>query len=413
MRSKFLLVALLILPSLVGQGQNRFKVLHAFGAGTDGAGVWDSVTLDAQGNVYGATNGGGTHKDGTIFRLTPMRDGCWKETILHNFPSSTIDGGGPFGGVLVDVNGNLYGMTMSLGTHDRGVAFQLAPSRGGWREEILHSFCSRPSCEDGGAPWGNLMMDSNSDLYGTGYVAFELARHPKGWWGDTTIHVFTGKNGDGSGPQAGPIRDAAGNLYGTTRYGGGGPWCAPDGCGVVWELSPPADSGNQGWTERILYRFGFSRTDGDTPSLGQLAMDREGNLYGAAGGGKYKIGIVFKLSRTSATPGGPEVWSEKILYNFGTTSADGAYPGGGVILDSAGNLYGTTIAGGFGCGCGVVFKLSPTAHGAWKYTLLHTFQGTDGAQPDANLTLGPDGKLYGTTATGGPYGGGVVFQLTP
>jgi uncharacterized repeat protein (TIGR03803 family) len=142
-------------------------------------------------------------------------------------------------------------------------------------------------------------------------------------------------------------------------------------------------------------------------------MDREGNLYGAAGGGKYKVGIVFKLSRTSATPGGAEVWSEKILYNFGSISADGAYPGGGVILDSAGNLYGTTIAGGSGCGCGVVFKLSPTASGTWKYTLLHTFQGSDGAQPDANLTLGPDGKLFGTTATGGIHGGGVVFQLTP
>jgi len=408
MRSKFLLLALLILYSLVAQGQNHFKVLHAFGAGKDGAGVWDSVTLDAQSNLYGATGGGGTHGDGTVFRLTPMPDGRWRETILHNFPSTTIDGGGPFGGVLVDAKGNLYGMTMSLGTHDRGVAFQLAPSRGGWREEILHSFCSRPSCEDGGAPWGNLIMDSNSDLYGTGYVAFELTRHPKGWWGDTTIHLFTGKNGDGSGPQAGPIRDAAGNLYGTTLYGGGGPLCA-DGCGTVWELSPPDTPSNAAsWTEHILHRFGFSDNDGVWPGLGQLAMDPEGNLYGTANGGKYRSGVVFKLARPAV--GSDQKWQETILYSF-TGGADGAVSEG-VILDNGGNLYGTTGAGGT-FGNGVVFRLSPTGDGSWKYTLLHTFNGYDGAEPVANLTIGPDGKLYGTTAIGGAHGGGVVFQLTP
>jgi len=117
---------------------------------------------------------------------------------------------------------------------------------------------------------------------------------------------------------------------------------------------------------------------------------------------------VFKLARPQAPSGG---WTETILHGF-AEDQDGYLPTGGVILDSAGNLYGTTGVGG-AYGQGVVFKLSPQPDGSWKYTLLHTFVGTDGSQPDANLTLGPDGKLYGTTATGGAHGGGVVFQLTP
>jgi uncharacterized repeat protein (TIGR03803 family) len=192
--------------------------------------------------------------------------------------------------------------------------------------------------------------------------------------------------------------------------GGGGPLCS-DGCGTVWELQPPAGndtSGAKAWKEHILHRFGFSDNDGVGPSLGQLAIDSEGDLYGAAGGGKLPYGVVFKL--TPVTDGSSVKWRETILYNF-TGGADGDGPGGGVILDSAGNLYGTTIAGGEGYG--VVYKLSPQADGGWQYTLLHTFVGSDGSEPDANLTLGPDGKLCGTAATGGVNGGGVVFQITP
>src|ERR1700732_4829664 len=111
----------------------------------------------------------------------------------------------------MDANGTLYGTTMSLGAHDRGIVFGLTRDNDHWREKILHAFCSRRNCDDGGAPWGNLTMDPEGDLYGTGYVAFELVPHGKRW-SDATLHDFTGNNGDGSGPQAGPIRDAAGNL---------------------------------------------------------------------------------------------------------------------------------------------------------------------------------------------------------
>jgi len=412
MRQKLLPVAFLAL-SVLAQGQDHFKVLHAFGSGTDGAGVYDSVSLDAHGNIYGTTSGGGAHKAGTVFRLAPGTQGAWKETILHTFPSSNEDGGAPFGGLLLAANGILYGTTESLGAHDRGVVFSLTASKHGWQEKIVHTFCSRQNCEDGGAPWGNLIMDPSGDLYGTGYVVFELLPGQKSWT-DTTLHVFTGNYGDGSGPQAGPIRDAVGNLYGTTMHGGGSNEC-DDGCGTVWELEPPASdqpSGPTAWTEIILHRFGIVAGDGAFPGLGQLAVDREGNLYGTAdSGGPYLAGIVFRLTRPSAGSSG--VWKETILHGF-AEDQNGYLPTGGVTFDSAGNLYGTTGVGGSqDCGCGVVFKLSPQADGSWKYAVLHTFVGSDGAEPVANLTFGPDGKLYGTTATGGTYGGGVVFQLTP
>jgi uncharacterized repeat protein (TIGR03803 family) len=406
MPPKPLLLVLLIFSSLAGQGQYHFRVLHAFGNGNDGAGVWSSVTLDKTGTVYGTTSGGGTYKGGTVFRLNLAPNGRWTETILHTFGSGH-DGAGPFGGVVLGPSSALYGATQVGGTYDAGVVFKLTIERGQWREAILHNFCARPNCDDGSAPWGSLTIDPKGNLYGTAYVAFELLPHRKGW-SDATLHVFTGKNGDGQGPFAGPIRDAARNLYGTTLGGGGG-GCG-GGCGTVWELSPPAPgSGAMGWTEHILHRFGV----GDNlafPGVGQLAMDSQGNLYGAVDGGTHRAGVIYKLSPIPNGSAAGDVWRETILYNF-TGGLDGG-PSEGVTLDKAGNLYGTTGVGGK-FGAGTVFKLSPQPDGSWKFTLLHTFTGADGAEPANNPTLGPDGKLYGTAATGGKYGGGVVFQITP
>ena len=407
MRPKLLFLALLILSSFTAQGQHQFNLLHAFGGGKDGAGVWDSVAFDSRGNAYGTTSGGGDYGHGIVFQLRLTSKGKWSETVIHSFPDSPEDGQGPLGGVVFGADGTFYGTTEGGGGgYEYGTVYEMARTPQGWKETVLHRFGRR---DQAGSPWGNLVMDEQRNLFGAAYAAFELSPGPKGWT-ESILHVFNGDNGDGLGAVAGPIRDTAGNLYGTTMYGGGGPICA-DGCGTVWELEPSANddaSGGKAWKEVILHRFGFSADDGAFPSLGQLAMDGDGNTYGAAGGGKLPYGVVFRLARV--TDGSSVKWRETILYNF-TGGADGNGPGGGVILDNAGNLYGTTIAGGNGNG--VVFELSPQTDGSWQYTLLHTFDGSDGSQPDANLTLGPDGKLYGTTATGGANGGGVVFQLTP
>jgi uncharacterized repeat protein (TIGR03803 family) len=340
MRQKLLLVAFLAF-SIAAQGKHHFKVLHAFGLGTDGAGVYDSVTLDAHGNVYGTTSGGGTYKAGTVFRLSARSKGRWTETILHNFGWQN-DGAGPLGAVVIGPSTKLYGTTQVGGTYSAGTVFELGLGSHGWREAPVYSFGNRDlAC----CPWGKLVLDPEGNLYGTGGSAFELSPGPKGW-AETILHDFTGKDGDGSGPLAGPIRDAVGNLYGTTMHGGGSNECG-DGCGTVWELEPPASdqpSGPTAWTEIILHRFGIVAGDGAFPGLGQLAMDREGNLYGTAdSGGPDLAGIVFRLTRPSAGSGG--VWKETILHGF-AQDQNGYLPTGGVTFDSAGNLYGTTGIGG-------------------------------------------------------------------
>ena len=409
MRQKLLLVAFLTLPLAV-QGQHQFKVLHAFGSGEDGAGVWDSVTLDAHGNVYGTTSGGGAYKAGTAFRLAPGSNEHWSEAILHSFLSRPHDGAGPLGGVVLGPSGRLYGATQVGGVYSAGTVFEMGSGSRGWKEATLYSFGNHDlAC----CPWGSLILGPEGDLYGTGGSAFELSPSPTGWT-ETILRDFTGKNGDGYLPRAGPIMDPAGDLYGTTMYGGGSSEC-DNGCGTVWELEPSLSqdiSRGKVWKERILHRFGFAQGDGAFPGLGRLALDRQRNIYGTTdSGGAYGAGIVFELKHVAGPSG--DLWAETILHSF-AQDGNGFEPSGGVIVDNAGNLYGTTIAGGSpNCGCGVVFKLSPKADGTWKYTLLHTFIGSDGAQPDANLTLGPDGNLYGTAATGGAGGGGVVFQLTP
>jgi uncharacterized repeat protein (TIGR03803 family) len=383
-----------------------YKVLHAFGIGKDGGGVWDSVVFDKQGNLYGTTSGGGTHDGGTVFRLAPMPGGDWSEAILHDFPSSAEDGGGPIGGLALDASGDLYGTTPVGGVYHSGTVYELVPGYGGWTEQVLYSFCALPNCGDGGGPWGNLVFDKAGNLYGTAGVAFELSLGPGGWL-ESVLHSFTDEDGDGYIPRAGPIVDRFGNLYGTTAYGGEG------NGGIVYELQHgPATSTLGPWKERVLHSFPSFLGDGMTPSLGQVAMDSTGNIYGSTGGGGMNggAGTIFKLTRVPATPDGE--WAETILYDFGGDDAYGYGPGGGVILDRAGNLYGTTVYGGSPlCGCGVVYKLSPSPGGNWQYTVLHTFVGSDGAQPDANLTIGPDGNLYGTTATGGAGGFGVVFEI--
>lgn len=235
---------------------------------------------------------------------------------------------------------------------------------------------------------------------------------------------------DGADPVGGVIFDEAGNLYGTTAYGGIGNCVLIGirvGCGTVYELSPPAQKGGP-WTETVLYSFPTAK-QGYFP-WGDLMFDAAGNLYGATqfGGGHgttcdtyYQYcGAVFELSPPKMKGG---KWREKVLHGF-AGSPDGAAPNGDLVLDSKGAVYGTTYLGGkSSCtevnqhGCGIAFRLMPPAKkgGAWTEMVLHRFQGntSDGANPKAGLRFDTAGNLYGTTVECGPLRAGTVFSLSP
>jgi uncharacterized repeat protein (TIGR03803 family) len=385
----------------------KYKVLYSFGSGDDASGPYAPVVMDVSGNLYG-TAGGGTYHLGTVFQLTPGSHG-WTESVLYSFGGTKDDGVGPQAGVTLDKLGNLYGTTQWGGVYDRGTVFELTPGSSGWTESVLYSFGANNG--DGIVPYAGVVLDAAGDLYGTtvgggaseGGTVYELSPG-SGGWNETLLYGFGGKNNDGYCPYAGLIWDNAGDLYGTTEMGG------THGDGAVYELRHTPGGA---WKEHILYNFGSAKGDGAFPWTGSLVFDTSGNLYGVTPVGgtnicfsEYDCGTVYELS-----PGRNGRWKERVLYNF-SQGAGGNGPVG-VVMDQAGNLYGATFYGGSACGCGVVFKLSPRAHGQWKYTVLHRFSGTDGGAPEAGVILDGKGNLYGTTLGGGQYGGGVVFELTP
>jgi uncharacterized repeat protein (TIGR03803 family) len=391
-------VALCLCP--VARGAPKYKVLHNF-TGSDGNGPYSGVIIDQKGNLYGTTVGGGSGGCcGTVFELTRNLDGKWTESLLHTFENNGRDGAAPYGGLIFDAAGNLYGTAYGGGAHNGGNAFELTPGQVEWTETILYSFGTHS--HDAYAPSAGLVMDSVGNLYGTGHAVFEL-KPTSGGWNEKVLHRFCSWTNcrDGDGPFAGLILDASGNLYGTTEAGGG--ICGS--CGVVFELTPT--SGGR-WKELVLHRFDNNGKDGYTPGGGALMMDGSGNLYGTTETGGCCGGTAFKL-----TPGSGGHWKETILYNF-KPGAGGWFPTAGVVMDKAGNLYGTTVDGGnASCSCGVVYKLAPGAKGKWTYTVLHRFSGTDGAIPAGNLILDDQGNFYGGTVLGGPANDGVVFELTP
>ena len=281
-------------------------------------------------------------------------------------------------------------------------------------ERVLHTF---NAFGHGGNPQTSLTADAAGNLYGTasmggsvnGGVAFKLTPTASGQWKETILHDFIGGN-DGCMPLSGLVFDRAGNLYGSTvgisSYG-----CT--GKGIVFELSPGK---NGTWTERIIYTFG-QLPDGENPQ-GNLVFDSIGNLYGTTvwggSGINCECGTVFELS-----PAKGGAWTENILYSF-MGAGDGGNPLGGVIMDNAGNLYGTTSdfadpscsLGMFG-GCGTVFQLTRSSERVWTEKTLHRFNNNDGANPSSGLIFDAAGNLYGTTQYGGYNGNGVVFELTP
>ena len=409
-----LAITLLALPK--ASGQSKYKVLHAFTGGSDGGGVWSSVVFDQKGNLYGTTSGGGDFGYGTVFELTPSQRGPWTETVLHSFMLNDPQGAEPNTNLTFDSAGNLYGTAPNGGAFNGGTAFELTPGSISWTLTVLYNFAAYSG--DVGPPHSGLISDSAGNLYGAGSggaigggAVFELTPG-SGTWLETLPYSFCQQLGcsDGSGISAGPVLDRSGNLYGTTIFGGNTSCQSGNGCGLVYELK----RGSNGlWKEAVLHAFNGAPDDSDGSS--QLVLDSSGNLYGTGGGGSHicfgssPCGTVYTLTRGS---GGS--WSESVIYDFtGGTTGNGPGPSEGLVIDQEGNLYGTTFYGGStSCGCGVVYKLAKGAGGTWTYSVLHTFVGTDGAQPAASLVL-HNGKLYGTTVLGGSGGAGVVFQLTP
>ncbi len=382
----------------------------------------------------------------------------------------------PTSGVSVDHTGDLYGTTQygGLGTScylGCGIAFKLVRHDSNWLFTPIYSFMGG---SDGGNPSARLIIGPNGTLFGTTTqgggsgcmglgcgTVFNL--HPPqhissrvlAGWSETVLYRFQGGS-DGAMPEAADlVFDQAGNLYGTT-YVGGGSQCFED-CGTVYELT---NSGGN-WTESILHVFGQSG-DGDEPWAGVI-LNQTGNLYGTtATGGAHRQGSVYELIHSGVG------WTERLLYSFqggsdgafpfssliqdpagnlyGTTCCAGGHSGGTVfgltagtwdfsllyalgasgtgqgpegalIMDSSGNLYGTASSGG-AYGFGALFKLTPSA-GGWTYTAVHDFCAggyppcSDGYTPSGNLAFDSAGNLYGTTSNGGAHGGGVVYEITP
>jgi uncharacterized repeat protein (TIGR03803 family) len=367
--------------SLVG-GQWRETVLYVFGTQQgDGNTPIAGLTFDSKGNLYGTTFFGGftscgeSYGCGTVFELSPSASGGWTETVLNTFSSDANGVGLPYGGVTVDALGNVFGTTSYGGTGrcsnyfvGCGSVYELTPGASGWSIRFLHYFHGDGLRPDGGIPTASLLSGSNNTFLGTtssygvpganrdaAGTVFEIAPSSGGGWNEIPLYTFGTFSGDGSVPTGGLVRDAQGDLYGTTQFGGletGSCFDTP-GCGIIFMLSPTAT----GWQETTLYEF-KGVPDGASPAYSTLTLNSKGNLYGV-------------------TPEGG-------IDNSGCTN-----------------------------GCGTVFELSPSSSG-WTETVLYAFKGgSDGSVPQGSLAIDQNGNLYGATAFGGSQNAGTVFEIIP
>ncbi len=347
-------------------------VLHNFIPPPKGANPESGVIGDSAGNLYGTAYGGGAYNAGVVYEIDP----AGVETVLYNFTGGD-DGGEPQGGVIRDSSGNLYGTTFRGGPWNAGVVYMLSPAG---QETVLYAFTGGA---DGAVPEGPLVRDPAGNFYGTTVVGgtgnagvvfmLDTAGH------ETVLHRFTG-GADGRAPYPGVVRDSAGNLYGTTNSGGF------DGRGVVYKLDA---SGK----ETVLHTF--TTREGKNPQ--GVIRDPAGNLFGVTqGGGLGRAGTVFRLDTSGKLTA---------LYQF-TGGADGGTPVSGVIRDSQGNIYGTTLLGGT-ANLGVVYMVATGG----SETVLHTFTGSDGAFPYSGVLRDPAGNLYGTARSGGAGYSGLVYKI--
>jgi len=327
-------------PPTAGQTAWTETVLYNFTGGADGGGVYANLMMDKSGALYGTTITGGTNGVGLVFKLTPPAAGgtAWTQTVLYAF-SGGADGSIPESVLTEDSTGALYGSTTLGGANGVGTIFKLTPPAAGataWTETVLHSFTA---ATDGGVPFGNLLMDKAGALYGT---AAGLGPHDNGTvfklsppvnagsaWKLHLLHVFLGGL-NGGFPEAGLITDSTGALYGTTAGGG-------TSHGTVFKLTPQAN-GDGPWVPTILWRFGGAGLDGNGP-WASVSEDASGALYGTTlAAGPSPLGSVFKLTPPAS---GGSTWTETALVRF-TKGEGGQFPYSNILVGAGGTLYGTT-----------------------------------------------------------------------
>jgi uncharacterized repeat protein (TIGR03803 family) len=389
MRPKTIVVLTFLLCSISSGHAATQKVLYAFTGGVDGSVPYAGVIFDPAGNLYGVTEFGGLYGKGTVFQLTPS-GGAWTETVLYNFTGGS-DGDQPIGGLAIDEAGNLYGTAADGGDPfcTCGTVFKLSPSNSGWTFTVLHAFTGG---KDGGVPGSSLHYGggylSGTTVYGgpsNQGTVFRLQTSGGSYFNA----VFALNNGNH--PWGG-----IGGGYGTTYNGG------TSGVGNVYE-----------WTygHHLVAKHVFNSTGkaGRYP-LGELLYENPAGvpmMYGTTySGGVGGAGAVYLLTASLYKY---DVWLTSVLHGF--SGPDGANPGAGLVMDPAGNLYGTTVFGGAGYS-GTIFKLTPGLKNKWTHTLLYSFTGgADGGQIYSGVVLDSAGNLYGTAAGGG--NGGVVYEVTP
>jgi uncharacterized repeat protein (TIGR03803 family) len=395
-------VAATVLPAAHGVHAATTTIIYSFAGNEDGEYADTDLVRDSAGNLYGTTVQGGTSASGTVWELSPSH-GTWTHSVLYSFSGGT-DGGEPYKGVTLDSQGNIFGTAVTGGSGGCeggcGVVYELMNSGGTWSQTVVHAFTGS---DDGAGPGAGLTIDSNGDIYGTTPTGgangqgtiFRLRRGAGGQWKLKVIHAFTGGS-DGSGGSAGRLVLSAIHLYGTCTSGG------DNGEGAAFELT----QGRGGkWKFRPIYEF-TGLQDGGFP-YGGLTADNSGNLYGTTYyGGAFGYGGVYRLAHKH---GG---WAEKALYGF-TGGNDGGNSIGNLVLDTNGNLYGTTSAGG-SAGVGVIFALTPPPGGEWQEAVAHNFQGPpDGAYAYNGMVGDGAGNYFGATTRGGGGDEGAIYEFTP
>lgn len=415
MQVKALAIFAMVLLLIGSASAGSEKVLYSFAGGSDGASPYDTGLLlrDPSGNFYGTTYQGGSCGAGTVFELS--RSGS--ETVLHNFCLEG-DGGYPFGSVILDSSGNVYGTTEVGGKLNGGTVFKLKRnSKGDWIETLLHSFSGGL---DGKGPFDGVISDAAGNLYGTaseggagapfGGVVFEISA--TGTY--TVLYNFCSlvNCADGQLPAGGLIMDRGGNLFGTTSEGGA------HGRGTVFQLS----KSGTGWTETVLHSFAGGTRDGAYPLYGSPTLSRrwvgtrrQSVIFGVTTrGGANNQGTTFEITNCI-----PERRSQSasitscafaLVHNFG--SGNGGTSPFGTLIRIKGSLFGTTGFHGRSC-CGTVFKLT-WKNDAWIETVLYSFMGAgDGGYPYSGVVPDSAGNLYGVAYTGGSGDNGVVFKIKP